>query len=52
MTDLGIALRDVLLFPDTMKELVVPVGHNQVHTKEVVNGTEAAGWEVTLYPVI
>lgn len=46
---LGIAWRDVLLFPNTVEELVVPVGHDQVHTQQVVNGTETACWEVTLY---
>jgi hypothetical protein len=37
-----------VLFADTVEELVVAVGHEEVHSNEVVNGSEAAGREVAL----
>jgi len=39
---------DVLLLTDTVEQLVVTVGHDHVHTEQVVHGPEAAGREVTL----
>lgn len=40
---------DILLLADTIEELVVAVGHDHMHTNEVVNGTEATGRDVTLW---
>lgn len=39
---------ELVLFADTVEELVVAVGHEEVHSNEVVDGSEAAGREVTL----
>lgn len=47
--DVEFAVEDVLLFADTIEELIVAVGHNHMHTNEVVNGTEATSREVTLW---
>lgn len=41
-------LRHVLLFPNTVEELVVSVGHEKVHANEVGNGSETTGGDVTL----
>lgn len=41
--------RNVLLFTDTVEELVVSVAHDQVHTDQVVDGAEATGRDVALY---
>lgn len=41
--------RDVLLFTNTVEELVVSVTHDQVHTDKVVDGAEATGRDVALY---
>lgn len=40
---------ELVLFADTVEELVVAVGHEEVHSNEVVDGSEAAGREVTLW---
>lgn len=40
---------DILLFTDTVEELVVSVAHDQVHTDQVVDGAEATGRDVALY---
>lgn len=47
--DIGFAVGDVLLLADTIEELVVAVGHDHMHTNEVVNGTEATGRDVSLW---
>lgn len=40
---------DVLLLTDTVEQLVVAVGHDHVHTDQVVDGAETTSREVTLY---
>jgi hypothetical protein len=40
---------ELVLFANTIEELVVAVGHEEVHSNEVVDGTEAAGREVALW---
>lgn len=41
-------LRNVLLLTDTVEQLVVAVGHDHMHSDEVVDGPEATGRDVTL----
>lgn len=40
---------NVLLLTNTVKQLVVTVGHDHVHTDQVVHGPEAAGRHVALH---
>jgi hypothetical protein len=37
------------LFPDTVEELVVTVGHEEVHADEISDGSEAASGDVALF---
>ena len=39
---------NALSFPGTVEELVEAVGHHEVHTDEVVDGSEASNRDVTL----
>lgn len=41
-------LGNVLLFTNTVEELVETVGHDEVHADDVVDGAEATGRDVTL----
>lgn len=40
---------NVLLLTNTVEQLVVTVGHDHVHTDQIVHGSEAPGRHVTLH---